>query len=76
MSLKSSSNSSSSGKAIGHDDDLTAKSKLLDKIFLARFVYGKLQDLFVDENDVIDGDVALLNLRRALVSILQVTKRC
>jgi hypothetical protein len=43
--LKSSSNSSS--KPIQHTDDLSGKN--LDNFFYARFVYGKLQDLMVDQ---------------------------
>ena len=66
--LKSSSNSSS--KVIQHSETLS--EKFVTKPFFARFVYGKLQDLFVSNEK--EGNPALENIQRGVVSLFQVRK--
>ena len=62
-------NSNSSGNVIQSSDaDILPSSKP----FYARFLYGKIQELYVDKSG--EENVALLNLQRGIVSQFQVFK--
>jgi len=55
---------------IQHSEELS--ESFVTKPFFARFVYGKLQDLFViDEKE---ENLALANIQRGIVSLFQVRK--
>ena len=62
-------NSNSSGNVIQSSEADILRSS---KPFYARFVYGKIQELYVDKSG--EENVALLNLQRGIVSQFQVFK--
>ena len=59
--------SNSSGNVIQSSEADILKSS---KPFFARFVYGKIQELYVEKS--LEEDVALHNLQRGIVSLFQV----
>ena len=74
LSHRSSSNGTSKS-AISHDDDVSGKKSASEKIFLGRYVYGKIQELLVDGSVDADADGLLMNLQRAVVSVFQVQNK-